>query len=357
MKTLFLIYTLLLLTSVNFAQGILEIKHPNLQLKDLKADDQPQTQIFTVTNTGNQPIIITRVVSMSSLFKTNWTREPLAPGKKGEIRITFTPKQLQETFNYTIMVHSNASSKATELKISGNLVDNPAKPTLLYKYTLAGIKFKASNINFGKIYTWQTVSDTTYYINTRKEPITLAPQQKPAHLDIVFEPATTAPGKRGAMIITYNAPKKNDFGYSYESLTLNVNGEKDYRNRLTITANLAEDFSKLPPKELANAPIAAFEQKEVSFGEIRQGEKANCNFILKNTGKSPLFIRKTKASCGCTAITLGDKAIQPGQSTTIRATFNSAGKSGRQYKTITVITNDPQHPETELTVSGNVKSK
>ena len=77
--------------------------------------------------------------------------------------------------------------------------------------------------------------------------------------------------------------------------------------------------------------------------------------ISDSGGKSILFIRKTKASCGCTAVTLGQKEIQPGQSTTIRATFDSTGKSGRQYKSITVITNDPSQPENTLTISGNVK--
>ena len=78
---------------------------------------------------------------------------------------------------------------------------------------------------------------------------------------------------------------------------------------------------------------------------------------MKNNGKSDLIIRKTKASCGCTAVTMGETILSPGQSTTIRATFDSTGKSGRQYKSITVITNDPQHPETLLTITGNIANK
>lgn len=358
MKTLLLVLTVLLSVGTTSAQGVIEFKKKEINLKNLRADDQPHSEVFTVTNTGDKPVIITRITPMTSLLKADWQREPLAPGKKSEIRITFTPNgNMQDNFNYKIMVYSNARNSREELTLSGNLVDNPAKPTLLYKATLDGVKFKTSSINFGTIYTWQVVSDTTYYINTTQEPITITPQYHPAHLTVSFQPEILQPGKRGTMIITYDAPKKNDFGYNYESLILSINDKKNYQNRLSVTAKLAEDFSKLTKKELETAPVATFDKKETDFGEITQGEKADCRFQLTNTGKSLLFIRKTKASCGCTAVALGEKVLQPGQSTTIQAIFNSAGKSGKQYKTVTVITNDPNNPEITLSLNGNVKIK
>lgn len=357
MKRILTIIAFLLVATGTFAQGVLEIKKADIQFGNLKADDVPHTEKIEVKNTGNQPVIVTRVTPMSSLFKADWTREPIAPGKSGEIRITFTPMLMQENFNYKVLVYSNASNNRTELRLSGNIVDNPAKPELLYKSNMNGLKFKTTNINLGKIYNWQIVSDTVPFINTRKEAVELSAQYQPAHITTSFIPAKTEPGKKGMIIINYDAPKKNDYGYMYESLILSVNKTRDYKNRLTVTANIQEDFSKLSKKELNNAPVASFEKKEINFGEVKKGEKTNCDFVLTNTGKSPLFIRKTKASCGCTAVTLGENSLHPGKSTTIRATFDSTGKSGRQYKSITVITNDPRNPETVLTINGNIVEK
>ena len=263
--------------------------------------------------------------------------------------------QLLENFNMRILVYSNANPARKELILTGNLVDNPSKPELLYKYNMNGLKFKNNNINFKKVYTWQVATDTLEYYNTLKDAVSLGVIYKSNHLQATFEPAQVAPGKKGKIIVTFDAPKANDYGYVYESLILSVNGSKEYSNRLSVTAELSEDFSKLSPKDKANAPIAQFDKKECNFGEIKQGEKTSCDFTLTNAGTSILFIRKTKASCGCTAVALGQKEIQPGQSTTIRATFDSTGKSGRQYKSITVITNDPSQPENTLTISGNVK--
>lgn len=356
MMKLFSLFIVALIFSTNsFAQGVLEIKNPNIELKNLKADDQPFTQIFKIKNTGDQPVIITKVSPFNASIKAEWTHEPIAPKKSGEIKLIFTPEKLPEKFNIRTLIYSNAKNKRTEINLSGNIVDNPAKPTLLYKNDLSGLKFKTLSVNFGKINTWQILSDTLEFINSLSTPVNLGIQYQPTHLSTVFQPAEVEAGQKGIIIITYDAPKKNDYGYTYESLILSINDSRDYKNRLVVTANLTEDFGKLSKKELANSPVASFNKKEISFGEIKKGEKTNCDFVLTNTGKSTLFVRKTRASCGCTAVTLGENAIAPGKSTTIRATFDSTGKSGRQYKAITVITNDPANPETVLTINGDIK--
>lgn len=351
-QILFLIF--LFTTCTIFGQGTLEIKKTEINLKNLKADTQPFTQVYRLKNTGNQPVIINRVSPMTSMLKADWSKEPVVPGKTAEVRLTFTPTQMPENFSFRTLVYSNASNNRLELTLAGNITDNPEKPYLLYKYDLDGLKFKTTNINLNKVYTWEVRTDTVYFYNTRQETVHMGVRYKPNHINAIFKPEEVTPGQKGAIIITYNAPQKNDFGYNYESLVLSVNHSKDYKNRLSITANLVEDFSKLSKKEMANAPVASFDKKEISFGNIKPGEKANCDFVLTNTGKSTLFIRKTKASCGCTAVTLGEKTLEPGKTTTIRATFDSTGKSGRQIKSITVITNDPHTPEVNLTIDGNI---
>ena len=152
--------------------------------------------------------------------------------------------QLLENFNMRILVYSNANPARKELILTGNLVDNPSKPELLYKYNMNGLKFKNNNINFKKVYTWQVATDTLEYYNTLKDAVSLGVIYKSNHLQATFEPTQVAPGKKGKIIVTFDAPKANDYGYVYESLILSVNGSKEYSNRLSVTAELSEDFSK-----------------------------------------------------------------------------------------------------------------
>ena len=260
MKYFISLISALLFTFTVFAQGVLEIKQSRQTLKNLLADDQPMTVVYTAQNTGTQPVIITRVTPMTSLLKADWPKSPLLPGKSCDIKITFIPMQLLENFNMRILVYSNVNPARKELILTGNLVDNPSKPE---------------------------------YYNALKDAVSLGVIYKSYDLQATFEPAQVAPGKKGKIIVTFDAPKANDYGYVYESLILSVNGSKEYSNRLSVTAELSEDFSKLSKKDKANAPIAQFDKKECNFGEIKQGEKTSCDFTLTNTGKSILFIRKT----------------------------------------------------------------
>ena len=110
----------------------------------------------------------------------------------------------------------------------------------------------------------------------------------------------------------------------------------------------------MTPAQKAKAPVIAFNNTTFNFGSMTQGESVSHDFTFKNTGKMDLLIHKTKASCGCTALNQDKKVVKPGETASIKATFNSRGKKGKQNKTITVITNDPNSPRTILWIKGNV---
>lgn len=75
------------------------------------------------------------------------------------------------------------------------------------------------------------------------------------------------------------------------------------------------------------------------FGNIVQGDKVAYTFEFKNSGEEPLILSNVLTTCGCTATNWPRNPIPPGGSSEISATFNSAGKSGKQNKVITVISN------------------
>ena len=356
MKSLLTLLVLFLSVFSSFAQSTLNFKNKEITLKNLKADDEPTQVVYKFKNTGTQPVIITRVSPMTSQLKAEWDRAPIAPGKSSEIKINFNSAQMPAEFNYGISLYMNNGNR-DQLRLIANIVDNPAKPQLLYRFDMSGLKLKNNYLQFDKVFNWQIVSDTIYFFNNRPDTVTVGTYYLPSYMSLSVEPQKVLPGQKGRMIVTFDAPKKNDYGYTYESLILSINNSKDYKNRLSITANIVEDFSKLDKKDLANAPVAAFDKKEIDFGDIKPGEKAACDFTLKNTGKRDLVVRKTRASCGCTAVTMGQNTIAPGQSIVIRATFDSHGKSGRQNKSITVITNDPQTPEQVVYINGNILNK
>lgn len=103
-------------------------------------------------------------------------------------------------------------------------------------------------------------------------------------------------------------------------------------------------------------PTLILQQNSYDFGDIKQGEKVSHTFVLSNGGGDLLKISDVKASCGCTAAAPEKKELAPGESTNLIVTFNSAGRMGKQSKTIRIFSNDPENPELVLSFTGNVVS-
>ncbi len=90
-------------------------------------------------------------------------------------------------------------------------------------------------------------------------------------------------------------------------------------------------------------PQIVFAEKSVDFGNVKEGTHPEITFKFFNAGQAPLVLKNVRPSCGCTVPKWPRNPIMPGDSSTITATFNSAGYANRNvHKSITVTTNVPQ---------------
>jgi hypothetical protein len=133
-----------------------------------------------------------------------------------------------------------------------------------------------------------------------------------------------------------------------EKVTTDENADLVDLVRNPISAAMEE----VNPDEL---PDMKFEKEEHDFGTIQQGEKVQYAFKFKNTGKMDLIITSAQGSCGCTVPNYPKQPLKPGSEATIDVTFDSAGKQGKQNKTVTLVTNCI--PSTKvLTIMGDVNA-
>jgi hypothetical protein len=76
----------------------------------------PQETLFTFTNTGNAPLIITDAKSSCGCTIPTWTKEPVAPGGKGELLVKFNGSG-QNQVTKTITVTANTEKGQEQLRI------------------------------------------------------------------------------------------------------------------------------------------------------------------------------------------------------------------------------------------------
>lgn len=90
---------------------------------NIRADGGPVKVDYTFTNTGDEPLIIISVTNGGCGCTTpSFTKEPVGPGAKGKVTITFNPAGRKGEFNRQVKVRTNASSKRESLRFSGVVV-------------------------------------------------------------------------------------------------------------------------------------------------------------------------------------------------------------------------------------------
>lgn len=85
--------------------------------------DTPVSKTFIVTNTGENPLIISDAKASCGCTVPKKPEEPIAPGETGEIEVTFTSKPGQEgtAINKTVTVTANIPNGTKTLVIKGNV--------------------------------------------------------------------------------------------------------------------------------------------------------------------------------------------------------------------------------------------
>jgi hypothetical protein len=107
-------------------------------------------------------------------------------------------------------------------------------------------------------------------------------------------------------------------------------------------------------KEAEKAPRLTIVEPVKDYGTIPKGEKLDWAFVVKNTGDSDLQIIAAKPGCGCTVADF-DKVIKPGETGKVTAHVDTTAFAGPIAKTVTLETNDPTTPTSQLTIHAIVK--
>lgn len=104
------------------------------------------------------------------------------------------------------------------------------------------------------------------------------------------------------------------------------------------------------------AASISFDKSEYDFGTVNEGEIVETVFKVTNDGKSDLVIIDAQVTCGCTVPVWPKEPIRSGETKDIQVRFNTNGKTNRQQKNITLITNTAAGREV-LTLKGMVTPK
>ena len=95
---------------------------------DIKQDSKHE-KLFSFTNTGKEPLIITNAKGSCGCTVPEYPKEPILPGETGEIKVVYSPGK--QTFKQTksVTITANTDPETTVLKVYANVipVDQPVE--------------------------------------------------------------------------------------------------------------------------------------------------------------------------------------------------------------------------------------
>ena len=104
----------------------------------------------------------------------------------------------------------------------------------------------------------------------------------------------------------------------------------------------------------AAQPRAEVPSAQHDFGTMDPLAVGEHDFVIRNAGTAPLKLRTGPTTCKCTVSGLARSEVPPGESTTVRLTWNT-GRDEHYEHSGSVLTNDSVRPMIEFRVAGRVR--
>ncbi len=341
---------------INLGNGIVIDKNVH-NFGDILMSDGAVSCVFTVTNGSKKPIVIYNVVTSCGCTEAKWTRNPIRPGEKGKITVTYTNDEGAYSFSKSVTAYVSEVKRPVVLRIKGNTHEKQYSLEELYPLSFGPLALEKNSIRCGNMSQGQMRSNSEMVANLSDRPIRISFENVSDHLEVKVQP-NPIPARSTARLHFCITSSPELWGNNEYHATVKVNdkvrsgsnGDRD----LIFTAFTIEDFSNATRKDLAEAPLPEVEMSSYDFGVIKKGQPIRASFILSNQGGRPLIFHKVDSDIdGMSHNEVPD--LKPGQEFLLKLEFDTCCvPQGDYLALVTLTTNSPSRPYVNLFVTGSV---
>ena len=121
---LFTVFALVFAFNANAQEqtgAAITFKEKSIDFGDITQGDKV-SHTFELTNTGTAPLVISNVAVTCGCTATSWPKEPIAPGKTSEIKVSFNSAGKMGKQNSVVRVYSNASEPIEKVSLISNVL-------------------------------------------------------------------------------------------------------------------------------------------------------------------------------------------------------------------------------------------
>jgi hypothetical protein len=339
-------------------EPIFTVDNPVFDFGLINEEDIDAIHVFRVKNTGNAPLIISHVQSSCGCTEPEWTKDPIEPGKTGDVVVTYVAKNRPGPFSKNITVYTNEKKFRQRLTISGDVIPVEQNLTKLLNDTVGFLQTEYKSFTF-TLHPGKKLTQSIWIRNFSDEDVTLSLENLPPCIT-VEAPEQLKSGRVERLKITADGSvdTKGRVQYRLEWKMTAASG-KTRIEPFPITINFIDDFSKMTAAEKQDWAEMKISDPMINFGVLKKKKrgflglgsvkKESRRITITNTGKSPLLLHSVGCDDPRLQIDIDKKTLQPAETATLTVSLNPADIQVFG-KDIIIVGNDFRTPVYELRV-------
>lgn len=314
------------------------------------------SHVFTGINQGEKPLVILDVITSCGCTVPSFSRQPILPGAKTQITVTFDPANRPGSFTKELDVYSSEKRKITTLTIRGDVAPRKKTVTELYPVDAGGgLRLANTLCAFTYIYPGKRTQSAIGYTNTSAHRIRLELRpQTTTGLLTIDAPREIAPGAQGEINLSYLIPAESPrYGTLSDVLEIFADGRSN-GTRVKVHGIGIDS----PNDSTANkAPQAQLSEGIIKFGPVkRTAGLQRHTFLLSNTGASELIVRAVENGGHVGTNLTPGRRIASGNNCKVELTLDPAEQDfGVMTDYLILITNDPARPMQRLRITAIIE--
>ena len=180
---------------------------------NIKEDGGPVTHVFEFTNTGDGNLVIQSAKAECGCTKPEFPEQPIAPGKKGSIKVTFHPAGRPGGFTKIVTVRCSGSPGKVNLKIRGTVVPSSKSLSQKFPEKRGDLYFENLQLNIGELpHGARHHAYIDIYNGGNDSIIPVLTSQNPA-LELSLIPDYIAPGEISSLRLFLNSARIEEPGF------------------------------------------------------------------------------------------------------------------------------------------------
>tara|TARA_B110000090_G_scaffold209608_1_gene266827 strand:+ start:4683 stop:5750 length:1068 start_codon:yes stop_codon:yes gene_type:complete len=326
-----------------YGQSSLKFFESSHRFGDL-IENEEVTHTFIFFNEGKERVSITSVKASCDCVVTDWNAGKIAPKALDSITVSFKSSKRSGAFHKLIHVVSNDGT-STALQITGYVINSTKNMMAEFPAHYGNLFLTYKLLNMGPIWHHKTVQKQFKIFNNSDTPMTFLTDASlvPDFIRLEIIPNTLPPKSMGTLVLDYDPIQRGALGFMRDGLVIKTTDIEMPLKRISVVATIEEYFETRPSRmvDSIDYPILGLTDQHIDFGKFSENHPKSHTLKIYNRGMDLLNIRSIKSNCACIDWDLKNENIEGGDSTVLMIKLDPNNRKGRQFKNLTLFTNDP----------------